>query len=747
MPDSTTAIKQATEKQKKISRVADNDKAIKNLKKNDDEALKRGKYRLYREEMIDRFKVAYDSRRRYDWDWLVRDLYRRGYQFSRYNPANRTVILSSRSQVKIPINLVWAQLRAIKNQVTSFRPKWEVMPSGIGEEAIQNAIYSNKLLDYYYDRLNLRKKIKETVMQGLIYSVGGPWQIGYDANADNGNGEVFIWLIDPYDFFIDPQATSLEEAEYCIKAVRKPLDQIRNNQDYNFYDNLEHGDSKIAASEYKQFLLQALKYQASNKETDEGTILYEGWRKIRVNENNTDELVKELKENDEDTKDLRQGEVLMRVVTWVDIVHDPCKVQLIRRSEYPFEIYQADLNPLEIYGESWIKHVIPMNRVLNALESSIFQYNYKYAKGRLVVDKNSGVRIVSNEHGDIIEKNQNGQVAALPLQPLQPSYELQINNMRRYIEDVGGAHDISFGRVPTGIKSGIGIAELKQADATNQGDYVDNLEDFLINVGKKVLKEIALNYDVPKLIRALGKDGKPQHFMIMGQNNKTRRNKKQVKIGTDVFNIAVIGAENEVNVKIGSWLAYTKEAQQDKLKDYFTSGLIDRQTFLEMSEFPNIKGIVDRVRMEKILEQYRGIPANEKGEITDEEIAEQENLMMTNENMPVKPMPEDNHHVHIVLHQQYSDNNLVSDHIEQHKQLLAANPGMVNMRNVQQGMGMQGQIQGQPPPIGQQGPLPPQGPPVGPAGPPPIPPPPSQIMGAASPEEAQLMQGLQGILG
>ena len=128
-------------------------------------------------------------------------------------------------------------MRTIKNQVTAFKPKWEVMPKGRSDQAVNNARYSGKLLDHFYKIFNLRKMIKETVIQGLLYSVGGPWQIGYDPDADNGQGEVSIWLLDTFDFYIDPTATSIDEAEFCIKAVRKPMDVIKNNPHYTFYDD------------------------------------------------------------------------------------------------------------------------------------------------------------------------------------------------------------------------------------------------------------------------------------------------------------------------------------------------------------------------------------------------------------------------------------------------------------------------------------------------------------------------------
>lgn len=955
---------------------------------------------------------AADSRKRYDWEWMVRDLFRRGYQFSKYNPTSRTVILSTRSSVKVPINLVASQMRVVRNQVTSFRPKWEVIPNGTSEQAKNNARYSQKVLDYYYDKLGFRKLNKEAITQGLMYSVGGPYQVVYSEEADNGKGDIAVWLTDPFDYYIDPYAQSQEDAEYCAKAVRRPLAEIKSNPNYKFYDQPITGDKRVAQSEYKQFLLMSLKQQSTggtDGEEDEGVILKEMWMKVRVTEENEEKITKELKKNDQDVKDLRMGETVMRVVTFLDSLADPLKLQLLRRSDYPFVPYQADINPLEFYGEGWIKHVIPMNRVLNSLESSIFDYHYKFAKGRMVIDKNSGVRIVSNEHGSIIEKNKGAEVTALPIASLPQSYQMQIDNMRRYIEDIGGAHDVSLGRIPSGVKSGVGIAEMKAADAcvdintealtrngwkkydelaneseiyvldpetkkgrwgklnkifyydkdnvdvydfnsrnisviathdhswminndhtgwnkrhseelrhgdsiplavessdiptentytddfvelagwvitegsysvgpamrargshdikiyqsqvhpeeverirslfervgikrkahldnrgcwhfvfakdnalkirelfpkkaltmafvsrltkqqlellldtmikadgnerennrrcfinttketiesvqhictllgiatnvseyddgdenhahkfvlylkktssvdvgsmlakgtltvkkftgrvwcpntdagfwlarndgkvfytgnTNQADLVDNLEDCLVKVAQKILKEISEHFDVPKIMKVLGKSGNPEHFAIVGEKAAGRRSKDKVRIGVDEFDLAVIGADNEIRVTIGSWLAYTKDAQQDKLRELFQAGIIDQQTFLENAEFGDVQGIVERTRKEEMLKKLRGTPAQE-GMPTDEEIAAQENNMLLREINSIDDavamvQDTDNHDIHIIVHQEALsnvDDPIVSAHISEHESRLGQRQNKVS---------------------------------------------------------------------
>ena len=51
---------------------------------------------------------AEENRRKFDWEWLVRILYKKGYHFARYNRATSTVVFSIRTGVRIPVNLVAA---------------------------------------------------------------------------------------------------------------------------------------------------------------------------------------------------------------------------------------------------------------------------------------------------------------------------------------------------------------------------------------------------------------------------------------------------------------------------------------------------------------------------------------------------------------------------------------------------------------------------------------------------------------
>lgn len=581
---------------------------------------------------------------------MVRDLFRRGYQFSRYQPTTQTVILASRQSAKIPINITLAQMRSIRNQVTSFRPKFECLPRNTTTESSTQARYAGKMLDYLFDHLNLKKKIKETVIQGLMFSVGGPWQIVYDEEKK----EVKVWLIDPFDFYFDPLAEELDEAEYCIKAVRRPLGEIVYNQDYNKLARKEvtGGEARLAVSEYKQFMLQALKTVSQySRDESPSVILFEGYFRVR----------------DEDT-----GKAHLRKVIWTDQNTIPLAYEDLDTDEYDFAMYQADLNPKEIYGEGWMKHVMPLNRALNSLESSVFDYNYKVAKGRIVVDRDSGVRAIHNQHGEIISKNRGAEVRALDMPALPVATGAQIDRIMRYMEDVGGAHDASLGRVPAGVKSGVGVAELKQADATSQDDLVDNLEDFLEIVAKKMLKKIALNYKAPQVVSDLGyRDQDAKYFAVVGSSYTSKNKDKiaghenQVKIGPDWFDIAKLAEDNNVRVTIGSWLGYTKEMMQEKTLKLLQLGAINQATFLRLWEFGDVNQIVEQTRIEQLFKSHLGQQNNGVKKV-DPQV---ENDMMVLEGKPIMPDPHDDHWVHVAIHQQAlgrGRDDLVGKHIQMH---------------------------------------------------------------------------------
>lgn len=605
-------------------------------------------------EATNALQAAADARRKYDREWLSRDLFRRGYQFVAQNSSTGAVSMRSTGKARIPINYLQAFIRSIKNQVTSFNPKWEVLPEYKGEQAEEAARLSGKLLDALFFKMGMNKKIKESVIQGLIYSVGGPFEVIWDEDYDNGpnepKGEVVVVLHDPYDIYIDPTATTIEEAEYIIKAVRTSVSKIQNNPNYDEYARkmVKTGSAKQAESEYKQFLIQTIQNSNQQTESNEAVILYEMQRK-------------EIQEG---------GNVQIRYLTWVDQSPVPLRDELVDQEEYDMEFFQADMNPLELYGESWAKHVIAANRVLNSLESSIYEYNYRVAKGRIVIDKNSDIKAITNEHGTIIEAARGARVEQLGIQALPSTTENQVARFRTYLADLSGVQDPMLGRVPVGIKSGIGLAELKQSSASNQDDLVQALEDCLVRLGQKVLKKVAKHYNTPRIKKVVGHGRMVEHFAVVGEEYISK-DKSEWKVGSEKYPLARIAYNNELRVQIGSWLAYSKEAQQKTIMDLAAAGLISQEDVLKYLEFPDVQDVLDRTRAERIIELKRKEAPEMPIGISQEELALSENeMLLEGSPMPIDPQMDD-HELHIAVHQQAISggryDQLVADHIAEHR--------------------------------------------------------------------------------
>lgn len=605
-----------------------------------------------------------NARRNWDWAWLGYDLFKRGYMFARYSRATNTVVYATRTKVRVPINLVSAHKRSVQNQIIAFRPKWEVTMFDPSEEGAWNGKMSGRLLDTLFYNREMRSKVRGVVDHGLTYSVG-VWKVEWNKNLRGGQGDVQVSIVDPFDLYIDARATGLDDAEHVTLTVAKTIEEVKANENYSNTEDLS-GDNEVALSEYKKFRESAIRNLNPEEMTDT-VLLNETWIKQR-----------------------KGPETKMRIVTWLEdrVLRDQKDVD---EEEFPYEIYKAHDDALSIYSESWLHHLIPVNRVINALESHVFEYNHLMARGRYVMDKNAGAGIITNENGTIIEKNRGFEVRQLEMHPLPSTVTEQIVRMRMILEDLSGAHDISFGRLPTGIRSGVGIAELKQNDASNQGSLTDSLESFFSSAGRKILNIYSRKLTTKKLVDMVGATAK-DYFFIVGEEGKGEiKTGEKLKYGKGELPVYVIGRPKSVRVTVGSWLAYTKEAQKKQLEDWFKIGLIDQETCLRHMEMGDVEGIMERTAKERF--EGRGAlqpgqapegkaPATPAGPTPTGGVAAspQEEALANEENVSFlrgqaeRVSPEDDHGLHIEIHTPVAEQGSPEaiQHIQDHQKYLQA---------------------------------------------------------------------------
>lgn len=516
---------------------------------------------------------AEGHRNTHDWRWFLYDLFVNGYHYAKWDKQTEQISTSIRDKgrPKVVINMVYVTLRAVRNFVLRNRPRAEATPEDLTPENVDEVININKYLDFLHDKLSLRRKLKAVVWHALKYSVGF-WQVLWNEDKK----EIEVNVVDPYDLYWDPLATNEDDATYVILKVRRALDVVVNDPKYAAYLKKEKielkPDGKVAASSMKERLmnLENTNSATNNPQKNKSLLLEEFWYK---------------EWNDEE----KAYDIMLATMAAGVVIRPPEKTNLTR---LPFFRLQSDVEPLKMYGQGWVKNLIPVNKLLNRLESSVAEYNDLINKGKWISDKGAGVRVITNQHGQIIEKKRGFDVSQAPITPLNVSIFRQIENANRYIEDIGGKHDASLGRMPTGAKSGKALEALQVGDSNNMSEVVENVEEFLEDVFEYILSLAAEKYQFARRIIPLSRTGERDFITVIGETAEA--------IPEDA---TVLRSRNTVDVKITSWLAETQEARREVLKDLFEMQAIDQETLLKGYGISNVSNVIRETQIKAEMER------------------------------------------------------------------------------------------------------------------------------------------------
>lgn len=470
--------------------------------------------------------------------WFVNYMYYKGYQNLKFDKTTGTFVKDVRNPLTFYVNHTYMVCRAVRNAVMKTRPTWDVDALPYGELDADTSRVLGEYLAFQYDRLNLEEKANKALLYGLLYGLG-IFQYGYDDRLDDGEGNAWIECLDPFDTYIDPFATSIDDARYLIKVMSKPYEMIKDNPNYD-KKKLEDlsTTSSLSESDYKNLILNN---ENNINSGSKNVILHEAWCVTK------------------------EG---VRVITTAN--DEILRNELTTFKKLPFEIYQPDINVGGIYGEGWVKNIVPLNKAANYLETSRLEYNILINKGRLLVPKGAGIKSVTNQNGEKIHYKQGFKPEFLPTPPMGSDVERQINALGGYIQQIGAANEAFLGQTPTGVKSGIAIESLIASNFNQLYDLVNNLAKTLAKLGEDIL---ALGHEYQLLTKPFrSSDGK--YYGVLGGNQEPQQLERLLKTVS-------IPANPEVKVRITSGVAHTKEGKRDILMTLRAGGDVSRKTLLE----------------------------------------------------------------------------------------------------------------------------------------------------------------------
>lgn len=508
---------------------------------------------------------ASTSRKRIDWMWFQYDLWKEGYHYARWDRNTQQIITTPRSDgvPKVMVNKIDAALRAVVNYALRNRPKAEVTPADMNKDQINEVVKQNIFLDYLHDRLVMREKERGAVDE----SAGGgiAWvQVLFDEDAEDGNGQISINEIDKYDLYWNKEARDPKEVQYYILAVSRPINELKEDPKYKGteWDSIKLDNTRSSSSLKERLLKLDTGDTSSPEQKGEGNV-----------------LVKEYwyKEN---------GKIYVCATAGGIIIRKPEETDLDR---FPFFRLCIARKKGSMVGKSWVKNLIPLNRRLNQLMSSLAEYNIIMNKGYWIADKGAGVRTIKNEHGIIIEKKRGYDVSQGQVASISSHIINELQYILQLFEDISAVHDATMGRIPVGAKSGKALEALQVGDSNNLSEVVENTEMWLEEIYEYMLYLAAKKYQFARDITPVSKTGQREFIKVIGEDAQA------VPEGA-----LVIKKKNVVDVKITSYLAHTAEARREAIKEL--AALIpdlDPQTILEVYEVGPIADIIQRIKAQR----------------------------------------------------------------------------------------------------------------------------------------------------
>jgi hypothetical protein len=288
---------------------------------------------------------------------------------------------------------------------------------------------------------------------------------------------------------------------------------------------------------------------------------------------------------------------------------------------------------------------------------------------------------LTNEPGLVIQyKPGMAPPQPLPLSPLPQYYLDQQDRVLNDWIDISGEREVSRGDAPAGVTSGTAISYLQEASNQYLTPQFQSIEAGIEKIATQTIELFVQYVDLPRKIRTIGADGAFDTMLLKGAD---------VASGTDI------------RIEPGSSYAKSKAAQEARVMDMFSVGIIDQPTASRLLEIGGAQKILDTMNVAERKAQRENIKMKMMT-VEDVEMARQQamqeimtqlppeamqnpEIMQEIQNMPapaIIPVDDfDIHEVHIETHNKFRMSQeyeilpeelktQFAEHVSQHEQIL-----------------------------------------------------------------------------
>ena len=364
-------------------------------------------------------------------------------------------------------------------------------------------------------------------------------------------GDIKFGNITPFHLFVpDIREQDIEDQPFVINAYTKPVEWCY----HYFAEELKGKTLQPSISSANQIIDEAYLNLGAGRAPD-SVIVYETWVKPGA------------------TKLLPQGGVIISIDNYlINIYRDGIPY---KHGMYPYTKFEH-IPTSTFYADSPIVDLKELQRDYNQLRSEISEAGRRMAKPQLIAPVGSIVPSkITNEPGLVIQyKPGMAPPQPIPLSPLPQYYLDQQDRILNDWIDISGEREVSRGSTPAGVTSGTAIAYLQEASNQYLTPQYQSIEQGYEKIAIQTINLFQQYVDLPRKIRTIGADGAFDTMMLQGAD---------ITNGTDI------------RVEPGSSIAKSKAAQEARVMDMFSVGIIDQNQAKQLLEMGGTQKIMDTV--------------------------------------------------------------------------------------------------------------------------------------------------------
>ena len=367
----------------------------------------------------------------------------------------------------------------------------------------------------------------------------------WDSGLDSGLGNVALKHVSPWCLYIDPFATSLEDAQYIFEVhTMTPAEIERRFPDVagGLIDRVSaSGDTNTDHIPPNQISSRIKPGQLIPVDAGQGPTTWGQPGNTRTHTASPQQAVNVyecwLRENVEDwiePTDPQMGDEPRRVISdrWRVVVWAGDRVLLDEISE---NLFHADMHPYVRYvdeenGELWgspiLRDLAPCQQAMNTL-LAMGQNNIVYTGNPVLISvKGSGLDRSTwlNRPGQIYDVNSgNGQAQANRPDWLKPpdlpaSLLQMVSFWREEMERISGLQGAQRGDVASGRATDRQVQAGQEAGFVRIRSSIRNLERTLGKAGELLANLIVINYDTPRFVAIVGEEGEMSSIRLTAQH-------------------------------------------------------------------------------------------------------------------------------------------------------------------------------------------------------------------------------------